>query len=105
MTVTPQVSPHDEIILNVRPTISSIADFRRDPNPNIPAGIPNLVPQIRTREIESILRVGNGETAILGGLMEDRIDYKTGRVPLIGALPILGEAFTNRDNAVQKPSS
>ena len=78
MTVTPQVSPHDEIILNVRPTISSIADFRRDPNPNIPAGIPNLVPQIRTREIESILRVGNGETAILG------------------------EAFTNRDNAVQK---
>lgn len=102
MTVTPQVSPHDEIILNVRPTISSIADFRRDPNPNIPAGIPNLVPQIRTREIESILRVGNGETAILGGLMEDRIDYKTGRVPLIGALPILGEAFTNRDNTVQK---
>lgn len=102
MTVTPQVSPNDEVILNVRPTISSIADFRRDPNPNIPPGIPNLVPQIRTREIESILRVGSGETAILGGLMEDRIDYKTGRVPLIGALPILGEAFTNRDNTVQK---
>ncbi len=102
MTVTPQVSPNDEVILNVRPTISSIADFRRDPNPNIPPGIPNLVPQIRTREIESILRVGSGETAILGGLMEDRIDYKTGRVPLIGALPILGEPFTNRDNTVQK---
>ena len=102
MTVTPQVSPTDEIILNVRPTISSIADFRRDPNPNIPPGIPNLVPQIRTREIESILRIASGETAILGGLMEDRIDYKTGRVPLIGALPILGEAFTNRDNTVQK---
>lgn len=102
MTVTPQVSPTDEIILNVRPTISSIADFRRDPNPNIPTGIPNLVPQIRTREIESILRVTSGETAILGGLMEDRIDYKTGRVPLIGALPLLGEIFTNRDNAVQK---
>ena len=102
MTVTPQVSPNDEITLNVRPTISSIADFRRDPNPNIPPGIPNLVPQIRTREIESILRVSSGETAILGGLMEDRIDYKTGRVPLIGALPLLGEAFTNRDNTLQK---
>jgi type II secretory pathway component GspD/PulD (secretin) len=102
MTVTPQVSENDEIILNVRPTISSIADFRRDPNPNIPASIANLVPQIRTREIESILRLGNGETAILGGLMEDRIDYKTGRVPLIGAIPLLGELFTNRDNAIQK---
>lgn len=102
MTVTPQISESDEITLNIRPTISSISDFRRDPNPNIPATIPNLVPQIRTREIESILRVGNGETAILGGLMEDRIDYRTGRVPLIGSLPMLGEAFTSRDNGIQK---
>ncbi|WP_298623059.1 pilus (MSHA type) biogenesis protein MshL [uncultured Zoogloea sp.] len=102
MTVTPQVSDADEVILNVRPTISSIADFRRDPNPNIPANIANLVPQIRTREIESVLRLGDGETAILGGLMEDRIDYKTGRVPLAGAIPLFGELFTNRDNAIQK---
>ncbi len=102
MTVTPQISETDEIILNIRPTISSISDFRRDPNPSIPAGIPNLVPQIRTREIESILRIENGETAILGGLMEDRIDYRTGRVPLIGSLPLLGEVFTGRDNGIQK---
>lgn len=102
MTVTPQISETDEIILNIRPTISSISDFRRDPNPSIPAGIPNLVPQIRTREIESILRIENGETAILGGLMEDRIDYRTGRVPVIGNLPLLGEVFTSRDNGIQK---
>lgn len=102
MTVTAQISENDEIILNVRPTISSIADFRRDPNPNIPPTIANLVPQIRTREIESILRIENGETAILGGLMEDRIDYKTGRIPLISAIPLLGELFTNHDNAIQK---
>ncbi|MCK6392584.1 pilus (MSHA type) biogenesis protein MshL [Zoogloea sp.] len=102
MTVTPQISDSDEVILNVRPTISSISDFRRDPNPSIPSSIANLVPQIRTREIESVLRIENGETAVLGGLMEDRIDYKTGRVPLIGQLPLLGELFTNRDNGIQK---
>ena len=102
MTVTPQISDTDEVILSVRPTISSISDFRRDPNPSIPGGIANLVPQIRTREIESILRIGNGETAILGGLMEDRIDFKTGRVPLISQIPLLGEIFTNRDNGIQK---
>lgn len=102
MTVTPQISDSDEVILNVRPTISSISDFRRDPNPSIPSNIANLVPQIRTREIESVLRIENGETAVLGGLMEDRIDYKTGRVPLIGQLPLLGELFTHRDNGIQK---
>ena len=87
MTVTPQVSPHDEIILNVRPTISSIADFRRDPNPNIPAGIPNLVPQIRTREIESVMRVNSGEIAVLGGLMEDGVNWKTGSTTRLAACP------------------
>ncbi len=46
MTVTPQISDNDEVILNVRPTISSISDFRRDPNPSIPSNIANLVPQI-----------------------------------------------------------
>jgi len=40
--------------------------------------------------------------AVLGGLMEDRVDYKTGRLPLIGAIPGLGEVFTSRNNAMQK---
>lgn len=102
MSITPQISPAEEVILNIRPTISSISDFRRDPNPNIPATIPNLVPQIRTREIESLLRLGNGETAVLGGLMEDRIDHRINRVPVLGATPALGELFTQRDQSVQK---
>lgn len=103
LSITPQVGDSGEIILNVRPTISSISDLKEDPNPDLAAAnIKNLVPQIRTREIESVLRLRSGQIAVLGGLMEDRIDYKTGRIPLIGAIPFLGEAFTERDNAIQK---
>ncbi|MBT0962675.1 hypothetical protein [Denitromonas iodatirespirans] len=103
MSITPQVAESGEITLNVRPTISSISDLKEDPNPNLAAAnIKNLVPQIRTREIESVLRLRSGQVAVLGGLMEDRIDYKTGRIPLVGAVPLLGEAFTSRDNTVQK---
>lgn len=102
MSVTPQISDNDNIVLNVRPTISRVTALARDPNPSIPASIPNNVPQIQTRELESVLRVSNGDIAVLGGLMEDRIDYKTGRVPILGAIPALGEALTSRDNAVQK---
>ena len=102
MSVTPQISENDNIVLNVRPTVSRVTALARDPNPSIPASIPNNVPQIQTRELESILRVSNGDVAVLGGLMEDRIDYKTGRVPILGAIPVLGEALTSRDNAVQK---
>jgi general secretion pathway protein D len=102
MSVTPQISDNDSIVLNVRPTISRVTALARDPNPSIPASIPNNVPQIQTRELESILRVSNGDIAVLGGLMEDRIDYKTGRVPILGAIPAFGEVLTSRDNAVQK---
>lgn len=103
MAVTPQVADDGEITLNVRPTISSIQALKPDPNPALAeAGVTNEVPQIRTREIESVLRLRSGDVAVLGGLMEDRLDYKTGRVPVLGAIPILGEALTSRVNAVQK---
>lgn len=101
MALTPQIGADGHITLNVRPTISSISSFRDDPNPSLGA-IPNRVPQIRTREIESVLRLADGEVAILGGLMEDKIDYDTGRIPLFGAIPVLGELFTRRDNSVRR---
>ena len=102
MSVTAQISDTQNIILNVRPSISSVSELKRDPNPVIPADIPNYVPQIRTREIESIMRVNSGEIAVLGGLMTDSVDWKTGRVPIIGQVPLLGEAFNTRNNASKK---
>ena len=102
MAVTPQISSDDAVILNVRPSISSVAELKRDPNPVIPADIPNYVPQIRTREIESVMRINSGEIAVLGGLMTDSVDWKTGRVPLLGQIPLVGEAFNTRNNASKK---
>jgi len=60
------------------------------------------VPQIRTREIESVMRVNNGEVAVLGGLMEDGVNWKTGRVPILGQIPLIGELFNTRNNAANK---
>lgn len=102
MTVTPQISDNDTVILNVRPTISSISALKEDPNPSIPAGIKNYVPQIRTREIESVMRVSNGDIAVLGGLMEDAVDYRTGRFPGLGQIPVVGELLNTRNNSARK---
>jgi general secretion pathway protein D len=102
MSVTAQVSDTDAVILNVRPTISSINELKEDPNPSIPPGVKNYVPQIRTREIESVMRVRSGEIAVLGGLMEDGVNWKTGRVPILGQIPLVGELFTTRNNSATK---
>ena len=103
MSLTAQISDDDVVTLNVRPSISSIAALKQDPNPDLKKNaIKNEVPQIRTREIESMLRVHSGEIAVLGGLMEDRMDNRSGRFPGVGDIPIFGEIFTTRNNASSK---
>lgn len=100
MSLTAQISDNDTVTLNVRPSISSISDLKKDPNPDIT--IDNLIPQIRTREIESMMRIESGDIAVLGGLMEDGIDNKTGRTPGLGSIPIFGELLNKRSNASKK---
>lgn len=103
MGVTPQISANDMVTLNIRPTITSVGREIADPNPDLRKnGIENLVPMIRTREVESVMRVANGDIAILGGLMEDKVDYQTQRVPLFGQIPLAGELLNNRNNQSQK---
>ncbi|MEF8727557.1 MAG: type II and III secretion system protein [Accumulibacter sp.] len=103
MSLTAQISDTGTVTLNVRPSISSIAELKQDPNPALAAAnIKNLVPQIRMREIESMMRVESGDIAVLGGLMEDRLDNRLGRLPLLGDIPIVGEVFNNRNNSSGK---
>lgn len=102
MSVTPQIAASGKVMLNVRPSISSIAALKEDPNPAIPPGIKNYVPQIRVREIESMLSMDSGEIAVLGGLMEDAVSERSGRIPVLGDIPLAGELFTSRSNSLRK---
>lgn len=103
VSVTPQISEYDTVLLNIRPTVTSVAREVPDPNPELAKNsIRNNVPVIRTREIESVMRVSSGQTAVLGGLMQDQIDYQSQRLPLFGELPLAGELFTNRGQGSRK---
>ncbi|MDR2450733.1 MAG: type II and III secretion system protein [Candidatus Accumulibacter sp.] len=100
MNLTAQIGGDDVVTLNVRPSISSIAALKQDPNPALT--VVNEVPQIRTREIESMMRVKSGDIAVLGGLMEDRLENRSGRFPGVGDIPFFGEIFTTRNDASRK---
>jgi MSHA biogenesis protein MshL len=101
MSVTPQISESESVVLNVRPMISRVTSYKSDPNPNIPTGLSNLVPEIETREMESVMRIGNGDIAVLGGLMQDSINYKDDGIPGLSKIPGLGSLFSykNETNA------
>ena len=103
MSVTPQISENSTVLLNVRPTISRLlGEGKRDPNPNIPAGITNFVPEIQTREMESMLRLTDGEVAVMGGLMSDELSNTTNTVPMLSTLPGIGALFTSRKDVMKK---
>ncbi|MBE9562293.1 MAG: pilus (MSHA type) biogenesis protein MshL [Proteobacteria bacterium] len=103
MAVTPQISAGNSIILNVRPTISGIISFKLDPNPTLAlAGTINEIPEIQTREIESILKIENGNVAIIGGLMQDTTEQNRRGVPFLSQLPWVGDLFSYRNDNYKK---
>lgn len=110
MSVTPQISDSDSVLLSVRPSVSRIVATVRDPNPALRKGVGNVfaedivseIPVIRTREMESLLRVQDGNIAVMGGLMEDSVRRRTSSVPGAGRLGFLGEAFTQRSDQREK---
>ena len=104
MNVTPFITRDQEVILNVRPTISRILNFAEDPSPAL-AGqteVRNLIPEIQIREMESLLRVQSGNVAIIGGLMQNKVDNRTAGVPGLQQLPILGRLFTHEIRDIEK---
>ncbi len=103
MNVIPYISSENEIILNVRPTISRILGFVTDPSPDLAAaGVKNLVPEIQVREMESVLRVKSGGMVVIGGLMQDRISKKTVGVPFLSEIPLLGKLFSYQQEQTEK---
>jgi MSHA biogenesis protein MshL len=101
MSVTPQISSSDEVTLNVRPTISRILRFVSDPNPAL-GDVESLIPEVSVREIESILRIKNGDVAVIGGLMKDNRSKSTDGVPQLSKLPFVGDLFSYKDNKASK---
>lgn len=54
------------------------------------------------REIESILRMNNGQVAVLGGLMQDETNDLDSGIPGLSRIPGVGEAFKTRTRVNRK---
>lgn len=105
MNIQPQIAANGEITLNVRPTISKIIGSVRDPAVDLAlgrAGVPNAVPVVQVRELESTLRLSSGQIAILGGLIQDEVEDHQVGIPGFSRLPLLGNFFKYRSDSSKK---
>ena len=98
MTVTPQINNAGNVNINVRPTVSRKVGDAVDP---VGDGS-NKIPIIQVREMESMLQIASGNTAILGGLMQDEALNSTDKVPGVSKIPMVGKAFTGKNDANRK---
>jgi general secretion pathway protein D len=103
MSVTPQISEGDMVTINVRPTVTRIIDRIADPNPSLAAAkVTSLIPVTQTREMESVLKVSSGQTAVLGGLMLDTFESQRAGLPVASRVPWLGDLVSKRNDTAVK---
>lgn len=96
LDVTPYVSESREITLHVRPSVSEIVAVEVQPtsDPSLPQN--GSLPVVDLRETDSVLRVADGTTLVIGGLVRER-DFEQQRgVPGLGNVPLLGALFRNQ---------
>jgi len=86
LTVTPQITPDDRIIMDLLVTKDSIGEI-------VPTGRGASVPSIDTRSIETQVLVNNGQTVVLGGIYETDQRETVTKVPYLGDIPFLGTIF------------
>ncbi|HUP29843.1 MAG TPA: type II and III secretion system protein [Usitatibacter sp.] len=103
MNVTAQIADNDMVVLNVRPTVSRIIGFVNDPNPDLArVNVTSRVPELQSREFESVLRIPSGQTAILGGLMQDSFEGKRDGLPIASRVPLFGDLVSFRNDTSRK---
>ncbi len=90
LLIHPRINVDGNITMHVNPVISTVT------------GITNGLPQTSSREAETTMIVKDGDTIVLGGLIQDNFTKTVTEVPFLSKLPILGELFRNRSTKHDK---
>ena len=96
LSFTPQVTDHHTIRLHVKPEVSSldwadgvtVSGFR--------------VPALTTRRVETDIELGEGQSFVIGGLIDDRVTENLSQVPGLAHIPLLGALFKSRSETKSK---
>jgi type IV pilus assembly protein PilQ len=95
LTVTPQITPDDRIIMDLEVTQDTVGQF-------VPSATGGLVPSIDTRKVVTQVLVNDGETVVLGGIFETERRDSEDKVPILGDVPVLGRLFRRDSNVSNK---
>ena len=93
LDITPEVDERGMVTLKINPSISKEAVETADNGTTVRTMPPDLI----RRQMASVIKVRNGQHAILGGLITRSKEKTNSKVPLISDIPIIGKAFQRAD--------
>ncbi len=96
LTVTPQITPDDNIIMDLRVHKDSVGDIIST------GGLGGTVPSIDTRAVQTQVLVGDGQTVVLGGIYETERRETINKVPVLGDIPFAGALFRSKQRLDNK---
>ena len=92
LKVTPQITPDDRVILDLEVNKDSVGQL-------VPSATGGFVPSIDTRSITTQVLVNDGQTVVLGGIMETEEREGERKVPFLGDIPGLGVFFKSKSKS------
>jgi general secretion pathway protein D len=87
MTLTPTVHLDGEVTVEINFEISAVGP----PIADIPGA--NLLPPVNTRNLDTFIKVRNGETRLLGGLYQEDASVANSKMPFLSEIPVVGRLF------------
>ena len=93
LDITPEIDNSGMITLKINPSISDTVNDVQNTN----GTARDIPPDLVRRQIASVIKVKDGDHAILGGLIFSRNGTKVNKVPLLGDLPLFEYAFKHEE--------
>lgn len=95
LKVTPQISSNGLIIMDIHPSVTHKAGESKSPEGD-------TAPILDVRETNTVVKVRNGQTIIIAGLLSERKKDEVTSVPFLGKIPLLGIFFSKTEQKNEK---
>ena len=92
LNITPEISENNEIILRINPSVSNFK-YADDDARRAAGDAREIAPDTTEKKLSTVVKVKDGSTIILGGLITNNKGKTNTSVPLLSSIPLLGEAF------------
>ena len=98
LDITPQVTDDGYIMLKINPIVSELDPDGKHVDET--TGIPYLAPDIKIKQLSSVVKVKDGNKVLVGGLIGKSITTSDTSVPGLSSIPFLGEAFKSNSKVI-----